>query len=407
MGIWRRRDSVPQRPSSPIVIDRKLLRFRRLVERHGEVLDLFADLKEKQSGDYILDRQYIEANLDRAYEGVRQILYDTHVLADSQSGEGYDQLDRLRSVSEKILREASVYSDEERGLSGEEESDWETLALQALFKDLTRVSADGRNAKSRIETGPPLPQSLQEWAGWGHLKAAQWITDNLPSVSVAPTTDLCGEETEAFCIRAFVVGGVSEAEDALRQCLAQGPSVRTEVPSFLPLSYFLQGLRRTSNGAGGRQIRLADPRKQGTGGGSDPLQLYAGEGFLLLLLPSSLSVRLFCCSLSVHESENLLYLYGTPHPSLLEQLASGSSSAGEEAFPAHRCTISGVWMYWASRFSWAQGEERIRMLGGVLAECMTLCGSGASQEDVSKCLEKEITGFLKQIALGGHVSVFS
>jgi hypothetical protein len=109
----------------------------------------------------------------------------------------------------------------------------------------------------------------------------------------------------------------------------------------------------------------------------------------------------------VYESENLLYLYGTPRPSLFEQLASRPSSTGAEAFPARRCAISGRWIYWASRFSWAQGEERVRMLGGALAECLTVCGSGASQEDVMKCLEEVITGFLKQIALSDRGSEFS
>jgi hypothetical protein len=389
------------------VIDRKLLRFRRLVERHGEVLDLFADLKEKQAGDYILDRQYIEANLDRAYEGVRQVLYDMHVLSDSESGEGYDQLDGLRSVSEKILREASEHPDEKGGLNGEEEPDWETLALKDLLQDLTRVSDNEANGGSRLEIEPPLPQSLVEWARWGHMKAAQWITENLPSLSVAPTTNLCGGETEAFLIRVFLMGGVSKPEDALRQCLAEGPSLRTEVPSLLPLSYFLEGLRHTSNGSAGPQIRLADSRKLGARDPAETLQLYAGEGFLLLLLPSFLPVRLFCCSLSVHESENLLYLYGNPPPSLFEQLACGPSSQQQQVFPAHQCAASGTWMYWASHFSWAQGEERVRMLGGALAECMKAAGNGASQEDVNKCLEKEITGFLNQVALSHRVSASS
>ncbi len=106
MGIWRRWGSSQRRSPSPIAIERKIIRFRRLVEQHGEILDLFADLKDKQSGEYILDRQYIEARLDRAYEGVRRILYDMQVLSDANRAEVYDQLDRLRSVSEKILRDA-------------------------------------------------------------------------------------------------------------------------------------------------------------------------------------------------------------------------------------------------------------------------------------------------------------
>jgi hypothetical protein len=404
MGIWTRRDSSQQRPSSPIAIDRKVIRFRRLVEQHGEVLDLFADLKEKQSGDYILDRQYIEAGLDRAYEGVRRILYDMHVISDSDSGEGYEPLDRLRSVSEKILRDAHQGGDRQEGSSGEEELDWETLALQMLFKDLTRVPAYGPPVVAGTETWVAAPESLTEWAGWAHLKAAQWITDNLPRVSPAPAMNVLKEGTEAFCVQVFVLGGVRQPEVAIRQCLAEESSVHTGVTSLLPLRYFLEGLRGSSEGMEVRQLSLVDRGKQEAGKLTAQLRIYTGEDFLLLRLPSSLPVRLFWCSLSVQQSENLIYLYGMPHPSLFEQLTSGPFSSEQEPFPAHRCGISGRWMYWASRFSWAQGEERVRMLGHSLAESTRVRGSEATGEDVSRCLQAGITNFLEQIVVGDPIA---
>jgi hypothetical protein len=327
------------------------------VEQHGEVLDLFADLKEKQSGDYILDGHYIEAGLDRVYEGVRRILYDMRVISDSDSGEGYDQLDRLRSVSERILREAYQGGDRQEGSSGEEELDWETLALQMLFQDLTRVPAYGPRAVTGKETGLAAPESLTEWAGWAHLRAAQWITDNLPRVSPAPSMKVFDEGTEAFCVQVFVLGGVREAEVAIRQCLAQEPAVHTGATSLLPLRYFLEGLCSPSHGTEARQLCLEDTGKKGAGEPAAQLQIYAGEDFLLL-----------------------------------------------RPFPAHRCGISGRWMYWASRFSWAQGEERVRMLGHSLAESTTVCGNGTTEEDVSRCLQAGITNFLEQIVVGDPIA---
>jgi hypothetical protein len=374
------------------------------VEQHGEVLDLFSDLQEKQSGDYILDRQYIEAGLDRVYEGVRRILYDMRVISDSDSGEGYDQLDRLRSVSERILRDAHQGAHRQEGSSGEEDVDWETLALQMLFKDLTRVPAYGPPAVAGAETGGAEPESLTEWAGWAHLKAAQWITDNLPRVSPVPSMNVLDEGTEAFCVQVFVLGGVREAEVAIRQCLAREPSVHTGATSLLPLRYFLEGLRSPSDRMEARQLSLGNTGKQEAANRTAQLQIYAGEDFLLLRLPSSLPVQLFWCSLSVQQSENLIYLYGMPHPSLYERLTSGPFSSEQEPFPAHRCGISGRWLYWASRFSWAQGEETVRMLGHSLAESTTACGSGTTGEDVRRCLQEGITNFLEQIVVGDPIA---
>jgi hypothetical protein len=399
MGIWRRWGSSQRRSPSPIAIERKIIRFRRLVEQHGEILDLFADLKDKQSGEYILDRQYIEARLDRAYEGVRRILYDMQVLSDENRAEVYDQLDRLRSVSEKILRDAQKEPDQQTGSPEEEALDWETLALQALFQDLTRLPAYGPDVESRGETANASPESLTEWAGWGHLMAAQWIAQHLPSVSPAPFANLCDEETGELRVQVFVLGGARESEEALRLCLAPEPSDRTEASSLLPLRTFMQGMRSPMEKNGKSRLRLEYRGKQKAEKRAALLDLYAGADFLLLRLPSSLPLQLFWCSLSLQPSENLIYLYGTPLPSLFEQGVLEPFSSEKEPFHAYRCGIAGRWMYWASHFSWAQGEERVRMLGHFLSRGINARGDEATQEDMSKHLQEGIAGFLKQTAL--------
>jgi hypothetical protein len=399
MGIWWRCGSSQRRSLSPITIERKIIRFRRLVEQHGEILDLFADLEEKQSGEYILDRQYIEARLDRAYEGVRRILYDMQVLSDANRSQVYDQLDRLRSVSEKILRDAQKGPDQQADPPGEDALDWETLALQALFQDLTRVPAYGPGAAPRTETEPAPPESLTEWAGWGHLMAAQWIAEHLPSVSPTPFANLCDKETGELRVRVFVLGDEGESEEALRQCLAPEPSDATEASSLLPLRTFLQGMGSPMDEDGKRRLRLECRGKQEAEKRAPLLDLYAGADFLLLRLPSSLPLQLFWCSLSLQPSENRIYLYGTPFPSLFEQGTLETLSPEKEPFHTYRCGIAGRWMYWASHFSWAQGEERVRMLGHFLSHGINAHGSGTTQEDMSKHLRKGMAGFLKQTAM--------
>ena len=399
MGIWRRWGSSQRRSLSPIAIERKIIRFRRLVEQHGEILDLFADLEDKQSGEYILDRQYIEARLDRAYEGVRRILYDMQVLSDASRPEVYDQLDRLRSVSEKILRDAEKDPGQPSGPPGEDALDWETLALQALFRDLTRVPAYGPGAASRTETEPAPPESLTEWAGWGHLMAAQWIAEHLPGLSRTPFMNLWDEEAEGFRVQVFVLGGVRETEDTLRRCLARETSGHTAPSSLLPLRTFLEGLCSQTDGTGTRRLCPGERKKQNAGEDVADLRLYAGDDFLLLRLPPFLPLRLFWCSLSLQPSENLIYLYGTSFPFQFGQGTLEPFSSEKEPFPSYRCGLAERWMYWASHFSRGQGEERVRMLGHSLAQGITDRGSGATQTDVSKRLQEGIAGFLKQTAM--------
>jgi hypothetical protein len=399
MGIWTRWGPSQRRSPSSIAIERKIIRFRRLVEQHGEILDLFADLEDKQSGEYILDRQYIEARLDRAYEGVRRILYDMQVLSDANHAEVYDHLDRLRSVSEKILRDAQKEPDQQTGSPEEEALDWETLALQALFQDLTRLPAYGPDVESRDETATASPESLTEWAGWGHRMAAQWIAEHLPRVSSAPFANLCEEETGELRVQIFVLGGARDSEEALRRCLAPEPSDRTEASSLSPLRTFLQGMRSSMDENDRRGLRLEYRGKQEAGKRVALLDLYAGADFLLLRLPSSLPLQLFWCSLSLQPSENLIYLYGTPSPSLFKQGVLEPLSSEKEPFHAYRCGIAGRWMYWASHFSWAQGEERVRMLGHFLSHGINAHGSETTQEEMSKHLQEGIVGFLKQTAM--------
>ena len=241
------------------------------------------------------------------------------------------------------------------------------------------------------------------------MKAAEWMTDNLHSVSTSPAADLCDEASAGLSLQAFVLGGGAGAEKKVKQCLAGELSGRVEDLPLLPLSYFFEGLLPAREGTGERQRPLAERKKPNVRGGSAiPLHLYAGDGFLLLRFPSSLSVRLFGCSLSAEKRENLLYLYGRSLPSRFDGLPYGPFCSETEPFPAHGCEIAGRWMYWATRFSWAQGEERLRMLGHLLSPCVPLSGeSPATPENVLRCLQEGILRFLKEVVFMDRASTFS
>lgn len=398
MGILGQRGLFSRRGFSPIAMDRKVIRFLRLVEQHGAFLGLLEDLREKQAGEYILDRRYIEARLDLAYEGVRRILYDMHVVSDSSSAEGYEPLDRLRSVSERILKDARETPGRSSAAAGEEE-DWETLALGALYRDLTRAPSYGRNAALLTEPELPVPDSLSEWAGWAHVRAAQWITDQLPRLPLVPSLDLAASESEESRVQIFPLGGAREIREQLRHCVVQETTGRTGALTLGPLRAFLQGLLDRPGPDGTGRMSLQEEFGMKAGKGNAPLRIYAGENFLLVWLPPFLPLRLFGCSLSLHPSESMIYLFGTRIGVPSEPGGPGPFSLEQEPFPVYRCNLAGRWMYWASHFSWAQGEERVRMLGDALAVGMTARGRGTAHEDARASLHGGIARFLKQTAI--------
>lgn len=396
MGIWKHGPVFKEGSSSPLVLDRKITRFQRMVEHHAEILDLFSDLKDKQSGEYILDRQYVEAQLDRAYEGARRILYDMHVICDSVSGEGFSELDRLRSVSEEILKDPWKGGREQKEVYGEEELDWEIVALQAIYKDLTRMRASGAGPETSVGTGPVAPQSLAEWAGWAHTRAAQWIATNLPSVSAASCINLCDPEMKSFCIQVFALGSIRGSEEALKQYVAKERTAAMETRSLQPICYLLDSLFLSKTDPDTRKLHFADPTKEPPSSYAVCIQLYTGEGFLMLRLPSFLPLRLFWCSLSLADTENLFYLFGTSSLFYQNGTSSNPACSEKEPYSVYRGRDrSGTWMYWASNFNWAQGEERIRVLGHSLEEFLRLSASGATHERMCECMEQSLSTYLK------------
>jgi hypothetical protein len=365
VGFLNRGGTSKRRPSGPLETERRISRFQRLVEKHGELLDLFSDLEDKQTGEYILDRQYIEAQLDRAYEGGRRILYDMHVITGSDGGKGYEELDQIRGVSESILRERRLGGRTQGGLENREEIDWEILALREIHRLLTGGGRAGGFARG---AGSGSPDTLSDWLEWAHAGAARWMSDRLCPLSTAPAVVLCDPGRQGGRIGVFPLGGLGRQREVLARCTERDPSLPDESVDLLPLRYFLEGLRGSygsvvaKSGHGVRAGRKAADRF------FDSPHLYVGEGWVWVRFPPSWSLRLLWCSLSVEESENLFYLFGAP-------LGSGEGTdllwtgADRTLFRSYVSYLSdGSWICWASGFSWARGEERLRVLGHLFSE---------------------------------------
>lgn len=80
-------------------------RFRHLLDRYGRFIRTGEDADEKQSGDYILDKQYVVALSDQAFETVEGIVYDLNVLTSQQHVELYEVIEAFREQAKLLLGE--------------------------------------------------------------------------------------------------------------------------------------------------------------------------------------------------------------------------------------------------------------------------------------------------------------
>lgn len=394
MGIWTRKMPVRSESGRPLTIARKINRFQRLVKQHGELLDLISDLRDKQSEEYILDRRYIEAQLDRAHELARQVLYDMHVISESSNGEGYDELDRLRFVSEEILRKSAKGAAKPAIVTETEEHDWEIGALKALHAHLAHIETEDAAFETMVQPGREPPgRSLAGWVEWAHGEAAGWITENLASLwSPAPLV-LWDPEGKRFWVEVFPLAGDEGAVRVLGAVLSRVCLACAEPPGLLPFRYFMEGFARSLPESEASNLRVEEKKGAPAEGSPPRLHLYVGEAFLLLVLPRFLPLRLFWVSLSVEPDENRFYLFGSS--------ASWPGDSPErftpvaDPFPTYRCKASPKrWFTWGSRFSWAQGEERIRVLAALLVQSLEDAAGGAKKTQIGKGMQQGLSGLL-------------
>lgn len=378
-----------------LVPERKIMRWRRLVECHTEVMDVWADLREKRSGTYILDRHYVEARLDTVYERIRQLIYDASLISEGDGERDYDELEANRRAIEILLKEPA----RRLGAPGEEadegEAGGEVLVVRSVYGVMTAFQGAYPH-DIPAEVHKVLPRSgLIEMVGVVHERAASSLHGCLSTVS-SPTTVVGseGQPDGLFPLDVFLLSGVSAPEHMIDGVFSGGPCADRE-PLCAALSYFVRGIvrGRLTEGGSGRFTILRARKAGGAAGAGTRARLYVGDAFFLLWLPAPSPLRLVACALSGVESEHLLYLYGccpAPEGSAAAHLYR---SSGKAAFPAYGYRLSERWFVWGSRFSWVQGESLLHLLGHAMGPDFAPGGVPAPTERAAAFLQHVLEMF--------------
>jgi hypothetical protein len=161
-------------------------RFRHLLRQYGQMIRLGEDAAEKQVGEYILDKQYIVALSDKAFETAEGILYDLNVLTDQGFAELYACVEALHERTKTLI--ATGTAPRPSVMEGTEESEYRLLreVRGALFR--YDISDAAQDKESAILTLPGIVQSAQEAAGdslakLARLLASPWSTTIVPGDS--------------------------------------------------------------------------------------------------------------------------------------------------------------------------------------------------------------------------------
>jgi len=82
---------------------RKYFRLQRLLRNYGKVLELLADISEKQGGEFVLDKQYLVALTNTLFDLADSIVYDLNVLTKQHHISFYDPLERFKKEIKGII----------------------------------------------------------------------------------------------------------------------------------------------------------------------------------------------------------------------------------------------------------------------------------------------------------------
>jgi hypothetical protein len=205
-------------------------RFRHLLRQYGQMIRLCEDAAEKQGGEYILDKQYIVALSDRAFETTEGILYDLNVLTDQAFTERYPFIEALHERTMALIASGPALhpsTPEET-----EESEYQLLreVREALFRsDNSDALQDKGSAAPTLSS---ILQSAQEAAGDSLAKLAGSLESPRSATTVHSASFLPMPTTAVNLMNCL-----SASNDPLRTCDA------VSVNSF-PLGEFLSSFSR-------------------------------------------------------------------------------------------------------------------------------------------------------------------
>jgi pyruvate,water dikinase len=85
------------------LLNLRCTRFRQLLRNYGRILDRLADAAEKQSGEYILDRQYIVSLAEIVIDLAESVIFDLNVIAENQHSAFHNALGKFSTEARRII----------------------------------------------------------------------------------------------------------------------------------------------------------------------------------------------------------------------------------------------------------------------------------------------------------------
>lgn len=102
MSWFRKIFQAPQESDSNRLLNLRCTRFRQLLRSYGKILDRLTDAAEKQSGEYILDRQYIVSLAEVVIDLAESVIFDLNVITENRHSAFHETLgkfgDEIRSI---------------------------------------------------------------------------------------------------------------------------------------------------------------------------------------------------------------------------------------------------------------------------------------------------------------------
>ncbi len=350
-------------------IDRKLIRFERVAERLADLFECLSDLEEKQTGEYILDRQYIEARIDGTYDLARQILYDVNVICESAPEDAYEVLDRLHGISSRIVREMESEARSSLSPRAAEKPEWEWVALERIRRQLgaARPEAGPQSAS------PPSQESLLEIAAEAHARAALWVWKELFPPDEPSRFAISSPDRDCFRLLVFPT---QNAEETVKEADLEGTSL---LPTKdLPLYWtrqLIEGVFERAEAPPFRPLRIeAGNTASRHPGPPGDIRLCLSESMVLARFPPALPVRLLLCSLAPLDRDNLFYLFGVPLRAQADSLTGSPSFQRRPSCFTCLFQSRAAWTCCVRGLSPLQMGERVRLLGRMLSKGIILSG---------------------------------
>jgi pyruvate,water dikinase len=136
------------------LLNLRCTRFRQLLRNYGKILDRLADAAEKQSGEYVLDGQYVVSLAEAVIDLAESIVFDLNVMTGNRHGAFYDALGGVSAEIRRIV--AGSASEVSPSLQGGVESTGE-ISPNRLVEAIDRAEVlfhnDGQVACRGVAAG--------------------------------------------------------------------------------------------------------------------------------------------------------------------------------------------------------------------------------------------------------------